>query len=219
MPRKVQYSREMIIDSAIEMVREKGSECINARDLGDYMGCSSRPLFTAFRNMDELIDAVRMEASARFLDSVRAARDAKSAGPAAKRMGMCIVRYAQTEPNLYKFIHWTGRKMFDVEELSRIMATQYQTDYQLSDEDAKSFFDHMMIFNMGLCSLITNGMRQFAQGEVERILLEQFSATLAYYKSGKRNIEEKIQTPPSPLREGECAVTNNKLHSLLYLVR
>lgn len=201
------------------MVREKGSECINVRDLGDYMGCSSRPLFTAFRNMDELIDAVRMEASARFLDSVRAARDAKSAGPAAKRMGMCIVRYAQTEPNLYKFIHWTGRKMFDVEELSRIMATQYQTDYQLSDEDAKSFFDHMMIFNMGLCSLITNGMRQFAQGEVERILLEQFSATLAYYKSGKRNIEGKIQTPPSPLREGECAVTNNKLHSLLYLVR
>ena len=201
------------------MVREKGSECINARDLGDYMGCSSRPLFTAFRNMDELIDAVRMEASARFLDSVRAARDAKSAGPAAKRMGMCIVRYAQTEPNLYKFIHWTGRKMFDVEELSRIMATQYQTDYQLSDEDAKSFFDHMMIFNMGLCSLITNGMRQFAQGEVERILLEQFSATLAYYKSGKRNIEGKIQTPPSPLREGGCAVTNNKLHSLLYSVR
>ena len=41
MPRKVQYSREMIIDSAIEMVREKGPECINARDLGDYMGCSS----------------------------------------------------------------------------------------------------------------------------------------------------------------------------------
>lgn len=203
MPRKVQYSREMIIDSAIEMVREKGPECINARDLGDYMGCSSRPLFTAFRNMDELIDAVRMEASARFLDCVRAARDAKSACPAAKRMGMCIVCYAQTEPNLYKFIHWTGRKMFDVEELSRIMATQYQTDYQLSDEDAKSFFDHMMIFNMGLCSLITNGMRQFAQGEVERILLEQFTATLAYYKSGKHNIEEKIQTPLSPLREGD----------------
>lgn len=126
------------------MVREKGPECINARDLGDYMGCSSRPLFTAFRNMDELIDAVRMEASARFLDCVRAARDAKSACPAAKRMGTCIVRYAQTEPNLYKFIHWTGRKMFDVEELSRIMATQYQTDYQLSDEDAKSFFDHMI---------------------------------------------------------------------------
>ena len=41
MPRKVQYSREMIINSAIEMVREKGSECINARDLGGYMGCSS----------------------------------------------------------------------------------------------------------------------------------------------------------------------------------
>ena len=53
MPRKVQYSREMIIDSAIEMVREKGPECINARDLGDYMGCSSRPLFTAFHRFSQ----------------------------------------------------------------------------------------------------------------------------------------------------------------------
>lgn len=185
------------------MVREKGPECINARDLGDYMGCSSRPLFTAFRNMEELIDAVRQEVSQRFLQRVRAARDADSPIPAAKRMGMCIVQFAQNEPNLYKFIHWTGEQMLDVKELSQIMATQYQTDYQLSDDDALAFFDHMMIFNMGLCSLITNGMRHFAQGEVERILLEQFSATLAYYKSGKRNIEEKIQTPPSPLREGD----------------
>ena len=80
--------------------------------------------------------------------------------------------------------------MFDVEELSRIMATQYQTDYQLSDEDAKSFFDHMMIFNMGLCSLITNDVRHFTKEKVEKILLDQFSATLAYYKSGKHNIED-----------------------------
>ncbi len=149
MPRKVQYSREIIIDAAIEMVRAKGADSINARDLGEWLGCSSRPLFTAFRNMEELIDAVRMEVSQRFLQRVRAARDANSPIPAAKRMGMCIVQFAQNEPNLYKFIHWTGEQMLDVKELSQIMATQYQTDYQLSDDDALAFFDHMMIFNMG----------------------------------------------------------------------
>lgn len=219
MPRKVQFTREMIIGAAINMVREQGPDSINARDLGAYLGCSSRPLFTAFRNMEELTDAVREEVSRQFAERVRIARDATDGGPAAKRMGMCIVGFAQNEPNLYKFIHWRGSKLVPFQELSKIMTKQYQTDYHLSDEDAVAFFDHMMIFNMGLCSLITNGMRQFAQGEVERILLEQFSATLAYYKSGKRNIEEKIQTPPSPLREGGCAVTNNKLHSLLYSVR
>ena len=193
MPRKVQYSREMIIDAAIEMVRAKGAESINARDLGEWLGCSSRPLFTAFRNMEELIDAVRQEVSQRFLQRVRAARDANSPIPAAKRMGMCIVQFAQNEPNLYKFIHWTGEQMLDVKELSQIMATQYQTDYQLSDDDALAFFDHMMIFNMGLCSLITNGVRRFTREQVEQILLEQFSATLAYYKGGKQNIEEIIK--------------------------
>ena len=193
MPRKVQYSREMIIDAAIEMVRAKGADSINARDLGEWLGCSSRPLFTAFRNMEELIDTVRQEVSQRFLQRVRAARDANSPIPAAKRMGMCIVQFAQNEPNLYKFIHWTGEQMLDVNELSQIMATQYQTDYQLSDDDALAFFDHMMIFNMGLCSLITNGVRRFTREQVEQILLEQFSATLAYYKGGKQNIEETIK--------------------------
>lgn len=193
MPRKVQYSREIIIDAAIEMVRAKGADSINARDLGEWLGCSSRPLFTAFRNMEELIDAVRQEVSQRFLQRVRAARDANSPIPAAKRMGMCIVQFAQNEPNLYKFIHWTGEQMLDVKELSQIMATQYQTDYQLSDDDALAFFDHMMIFNMGLCSLITNGVRRFTREQVEQILLEQFSATLAYYKGGKQNIEETIK--------------------------
>ena len=193
MPRKVQYSREIIIDAAIEMVRAKGADSINARDLGEWLGCSSRPLFTAFRNMEELIDAVRMEVSQRFLQRVRAARDANSPIPAAKRMGMCIVQFAQNEPNLYKFIHWTGEQMLDVKELSQIMATQYQTDYQLSDDDALAFFDHMMIFNMGLCALITNGVRRFTREQVEQILLEQFSATLAYYKGGKQNIEETIK--------------------------
>ena len=205
MPRKVQFTREMIIEAAIQMVREKGPECINARDLGDYMGCSSRPLFTAFRNMEELTDAVREEVSRRFAERVRIARDTHSPEPAAKRMGMCIVGFAQDEPNLYKFIHWRGSKLVPFNDLSKIMIQQYQTDYHLSDEDAVAFFDHMMIFNMGLCSLITNGVRHFAQGEVERILLEQFTATLAYYKSGKHNIEEKIQTPQAPSERGMCS--------------
>lgn len=201
MPRKVQYTREMIIEAAINMVREQGPDCINARDLGAYMGCSSRPLFTAFRNMEELLTAVREEVSARFAERVRIARDTPSQGPAAKRTGMCIVQFAQEEPNLYKLIHWRGNKMTPLPELSKIMTKQYQTDYQLSDDDAVAFFDHMMIFNLGLCSLITNGVRQFSHEEVERILRDQFSATLAYYKSGKHHVEEGTQTPPSPLRE------------------
>lgn len=198
MPRKVQFTREMIINAAIGMIQEKGPDCINARDLGEYMGCSSRPLFTAFRNMEELLAAVREEVSRQFAERVRIARDAQSHEPAAKRMGMCIVQFAQDEPNLYKLIHWTGNKMTPLPELSQIMIKQYQTDYQLSDDDAVAFFDHMMIFNLGLCSLITNGMRHFTHEQVETILRDQFSATIAYFKSGKHHIEEGT-TPPSPL--------------------
>lgn len=211
MPRKVQFTREMIINAAIGMIQQYGPDCINARDLGEYMGCSSRPLFTAFRNMEELLTAVREEVSAQFAERVRIARDTPDGSPAAKRMGMCIVQFAQDEPNLYKLIHWRGNKLVPFDDLSKIMIHQYKTDYDLSDEDAVAFFDHMMIFNMGLCSLITNSMRHFTREQVEIILRDQFSATLAYYKSGKHHVEERPQRPEN---HAQCPTEQPNRHPL-----
>lgn len=128
MPRKVQFSREMIIDAAIEMIRAQGGESINARDLGLRIGCSSRPLFTAFKNMNELIDVVRKEASERFLRYMKVAEETDNGEPVSKRMGMRIVQFAYEEPNLYKFIHWSGSSMPDVATLSEIIAAQYMRD-------------------------------------------------------------------------------------------
>ena len=38
MPRKVKFTKEMILQATIEMVRETGIESINARDLGGRLG-------------------------------------------------------------------------------------------------------------------------------------------------------------------------------------
>ena len=201
MPRKVQYSREMIIDAAIEMVRAKGYESINARDLGAWLGCSSRPLFTAFRNMEEVVAATRMEAAARFLAFVREAEKegsaptsrgvpghcALSGEPISKRMGMRIVQFAAREPNLYNFIHWSGGTMPDVAELREMMSEYYVRDYQLSPDEARDFFEQMMLFSMGLCTMITNHVREYKPEEIGHLLQVHFQATMEYFK---RNQEQ-----------------------------
>ncbi len=191
MPRKVQFSREMIIDAAIEMVREQGGESINARDLGLRIGCSSRPLFTAFHNMNELIDAVRKEASERFLNYMKIAEETDNGEPVSKRMGLRIVQFAYEEPHLYKFIHWSGGTMPDVAALSEIMAGQYMRDYQLTHDEAKVFFRQMMIFSLGLCSMITHKVYNFSSDEIEYLLHTQFTATLAHFKKNGCSAESK----------------------------
>lgn len=187
MPRKVQYSREMIIEAAIEMVREKGYESINARDLGAWLGCSSRPLFTAFKNMEEVVAASRMEAAAQFLAFVREAEAEVCEAPISKRMGMRIVQFAAREPNLYNFIHWSGGTMPDVAELREMMSEYYVRDYQLSPDEARDFFEQMMLFSMGLCTMITNHVREYKPEEIGHLLQVHFQATMEYFK---RNQEQ-----------------------------
>ncbi|MGM9809888.1 MAG: TetR/AcrR family transcriptional regulator [Paludibacteraceae bacterium] len=218
MPRKVQYSREMIIDAAIEMVRAKGYESINARDLGAWLGCSSRPLFTAFKNMEEVVAATRMEAAARFLAFVREAekedifaRDTVGTSPVAepisKRMGMRIVQFAAREPNLYNFIHWSGGTMPDVAELREMMSEYYVRDYQLSPDEARDFFEQMMLFSMGLCTMITNHVREYKPEEIGHLLQVHFQATMAYFKrnqeQGTRNKEPRTRNKEPRTRNQE----------------
>ena len=62
MPPRAKYTREEITEIALGIVAESGVESLNARSLAEAMGTSTRPIFTAFRNMEELESAVRESA-------------------------------------------------------------------------------------------------------------------------------------------------------------
>ena len=62
MPPRAKYTREEITEIALGIVAESGVESLNARSLAEAMGTSTRPIFTAFRNMDELEQCVRESA-------------------------------------------------------------------------------------------------------------------------------------------------------------
>ena len=54
MPPKAKFSREEIIDAAINIVREDGFDALTSRALGKKLGSSARPIFTVFQNMEEV---------------------------------------------------------------------------------------------------------------------------------------------------------------------
>ena len=54
MPPKAKFTREEIIDSAIKLIESHGIQALTARSLGESLKSSSRPIFTVFRNMEEV---------------------------------------------------------------------------------------------------------------------------------------------------------------------
>ena len=53
MARKISFDKEYILKNAKNFIEEKGIECLNARNLCKYIGCSTAPLFRNFSGMIE----------------------------------------------------------------------------------------------------------------------------------------------------------------------
>ena len=54
MPPKPKFTKEEIVQTALQVVSQKGVEALTAKELGDALGSSSRPIFTVFNSMKEV---------------------------------------------------------------------------------------------------------------------------------------------------------------------
>ena len=46
MPPKVKITKEMILNTVLDITREVGFEAVNARSIASKLQCSTRPIFT-----------------------------------------------------------------------------------------------------------------------------------------------------------------------------
>ena len=190
MPPKPKFTREEVVEVALKLVSEKGMESLTARELGERLGSSARPIFTAFRNMEELTDAVRAAAMRKYDTYVGTAFDYT---PAFKRFGMQMVLFAAEEPNLFRLLFMrNNREQANLSTLKTLLGPTrllcldaIAKDYQMSEKEAAAFFEHMWIFTYGLAVLCATGMCQFSEEELCTILGRQFMGAIGLMKSGR----------------------------------
>ena len=51
MPPSVKFTKEEIVNAALQVVREKGAAALTTRQIAAVLGVSTRPIFTYFQNM------------------------------------------------------------------------------------------------------------------------------------------------------------------------
>jgi len=190
MPPKPKFTKEEVINAAIELVSEKGISALTSRDLGARLGSSARPIFTVFRSMEEVQEEVKKAAIKRFESY---AEKAEHYTPVFKQVGMQMILFAKEQPKLYQLGFMSDNhnveNFDDIFERLGDVAYQcidvIQRDYGLSEQDARKLFEHVWIHTFGIGALCATGMCNFSEEQVVEMLGHDFIAMMMLIKSGQ----------------------------------
>lgn len=190
MPPKPKFTREEVVNKAIDFIREYGIDELTTRALGEYMGSSARPIFTLFKNMDELMDEIKKQAY-RVFESYR--EKVKDYEPLFKKAGMQMVLFGKYEKRLYQLLYMhENKKANSFEDVYRLLGslgeecTEYlKSNFSLSEKDARFVFDNVWIYTYGVGTLLATGMCDFSEEELSSMLTSSFHAIVSEVKREK----------------------------------
>ncbi len=164
MPPKTRINAEMIVDAAVEVVRQSGFESINARTVSGQLHCSTQPVMYHFSTIDNLKRAAYKRAD--HLHSEYLINTPPGQDPILG-IGLNYVRFAVEEPQLFRFLFQSGYaeensllEMVDSEELVPVLSAM-QEGAGLSLQKARSVFITVALFAHGYASIIANNHLEF----------------------------------------------------------
>ena len=99
MPPSVKFTKDEIVEVALEITRERGIDAVTAREVAKRLGVSTRPIFTHYESMDELRRDVRERAKGCYRAYIERGLDEHIPFLG---VGHSYIRFAREEPRLYR---------------------------------------------------------------------------------------------------------------------
>lgn len=189
MPPKPKFTKEEIVQAALEIVSRKGVEALTAKGLGDALGSSARPIFTVFNSMKEVQDEVRAAAMHRF----ESFAEQKLPGiPLFKQVGMQMVLFGAREPKLYQLLFMQeDRNAVSFDDVFGALGPTAETciglirdEYAMSEQDARLLFENVWIYTFGVGALCTTRVCRFSEEKLGQMLSTEFQAMMLLVKAG-----------------------------------
>ena len=182
MPTKIKISKDMILDTAFEIVKKDGIEKLSNRELANKLNCSIRPIYYQFKNVEELKKELYVKVEKYFykflLDNMN------DDMPKYKQVGINYIRFAKKEKKLFQtlfmndvglrpsaFATKIGKEYKEIEKLIKISTN-------LNEDDIKQFHTKMWIFCHGIATLVANNTVVLTDAQVQQLLSYEFQALM-----------------------------------------
>ena len=182
MPTKIRISKDMILDTAFEIVRQEGMEKLSNRELASKLKCSIRPIYYQFENVEEMQKELYKKIEHYFYKFLL---DNMVEGiPQYKQIGINYIKFAKKEKKLFQtlfmsdiglspdaFVSKSGEDYKEIEKLVKISTN-------LNEDDIKDFHTKMWIFSHGIATLVACGTVKLTDNQVQELLSYQFQALM-----------------------------------------
>ena len=183
MPPKAKFTKAEIIEAALNIVRIDGYEALTSRALGTYLGSSARPIFTVFKNMEE-VQQVMIEAAKNLYKEY--VNKGLTAEHPFKGVGTQYILFSVNEPKLFQLLFMAEQKQIpDLSGVLPLIDESYgdillsiQKDYEISELSAKKLYQHLWIYTHGIASLCATKMCRFTGEEISTMITEVCTSVL-----------------------------------------
>ncbi len=175
MPPKCRFTREEIIQAALDLTAEKGVGALTARGLAQRLGSSAKPIFGLFANMEEVQQEVVKAANLRYQEYLW---QDMSAGryPPYKASGMAYIRFAREQKELFKLLFMRDRTHEEKaagDELEALLGL-IQKNMGLSRDDAYRFHLEMWIYVHGIATMIATAYLEWDMDFISAALTDVY---------------------------------------------
>ena len=192
MPPKAKFTKSEIIEAALNIVRTEGYEALTSRALGTHLGSSARPIFTVFRNMEEVQQATIESAKALYKKYVTRGLEED---PPFKGVGTQYILFSVNEPKLFHLLFMTEQKQIPdlsgvlplIDESYEDILLSIQKDHEISELSAKKLYRHLWIYTHGIASLCATKMCRFTGEAISMMITELCMSILEKIKEEESN--------------------------------
>lgn len=188
MPPKVKIDKNKIIEAALKIIREEGLNNLNARKIAKKLKCSTQPIFSNYKNMNELKDEISKECVNIFNNYLKKGISDNNY-PKYKATGMYYIKFAMEEKEIFKLLFMTDYKNpFQNDSIDYIYEIISES-LKISIEEAKSFHINMWIFVHGIATMEVTSNYKWSLEDISKMLTEMYLGLVTYYKN--RNMNNK----------------------------
>lgn len=192
LPPKGKFTREEIIEAALHIVKTDGNEVLTSRALGTYLGSSARPIFTVFKNMEEVQQAMLEAAKTLYKEYITKGLAAEHPF---KGVGTQYILFSINEPKLFQLLFMSEQKQIPdlsgilplIDESYEEILLSIQNDYSISELSAKKLYHHLWIYTHGIASLCATKMCRFTGEEISTMITEVCMSILKKIKEEENN--------------------------------
>ena len=188
MPPAARITKEMILNTVLDITREAGFEAVNARSIAGRLQCSTRPIFTCYNSMEEL-KAGFLDFAYDFYSQYVADYSASIKVSPCLLLPLSYIEFARDETNLFKllFIKDMDLDMAEARDFYREKGNEkkagiFSEAIGVEPERAKEIFLDLFLYSHGMAVLTATKKLSLDRNAAEKMLSKLLSALVRQEK-------------------------------------